>query len=106
MLERIDGGSAPAPQTQDYHPETDTQASAPVKQQGGQLQTTYTVQRGDSLGEVAARYQTSTQAIPNTKKSKYSDARPMITPTAISPGFAPSLRIFTAISPACLPCAV
>ncbi|MDE0854644.1 MAG: LysM peptidoglycan-binding domain-containing protein [Nevskia sp.] len=63
MLERIDGGSAPAPQTQDYHPETDTQASAPVKQQGGQLQTTYTVQRGDSLGEVAARYQTSTQAI-------------------------------------------
>ncbi len=29
---------------------------------------------------------TSTQAIPNTKKSKYSDARPMITPTAISPG--------------------
>src|SRR5574343_660551 len=29
---------------------------------------------------------TSTLAIPNTKKSKYSDDRPMITPTAISPG--------------------
>jgi hypothetical protein len=29
---------------------------------------------------------TSTQAIPKTKKSKYSDERPMITPTAISPG--------------------
>ena len=29
---------------------------------------------------------TRTQAIPNTKKSKYSAARPMITPTAISPG--------------------
>src|SRR5690606_12194001 len=29
---------------------------------------------------------TATQAMPNTKKSKYSDARPMTTPTAISPG--------------------
>src|SRR3546814_530419 len=29
---------------------------------------------------------TATQAMPKTKKSKYSDARPMITPTAISPG--------------------
>jgi|GEM_PF-5758416 len=29
---------------------------------------------------------TSTQAMPKTKKSKYSEARPMTTPTAISPG--------------------
>jgi len=29
---------------------------------------------------------TSTQAMPNTKKSKYSEARPTTTPTAISPG--------------------
>ncbi len=33
---------------------------------------------------------TSTQAIPKTKKSKYSDDRPMITPTAISLGVASS----------------
>ncbi|MNE61349.1 hypothetical protein D3C80_1565570 [compost metagenome] len=29
---------------------------------------------------------TNTQAMPNTKKSKYSDDRPITTPTAISPG--------------------
>ena len=29
---------------------------------------------------------TRTQAMPNTKKSKYSEDRPMITPTATSPG--------------------
>ena len=32
------------------------------------------------------RGNTSTQAMPKTKKSKYSEARPMTTPTAISPG--------------------
>ena len=35
---------------------------------------------------------TSTQAMPKTKKSKYSDARPMITPAAISPGVTSSSR--------------
>ena len=32
------------------------------------------------------RGKTSTQAMPKTKKSKYSEVRPTMTPTAISPG--------------------
>ena len=39
---------------------------------------------GDRKGNRKAG-NTSTQAIPKTKKSKYSDERPMMTPTAISP---------------------
>ena len=50
MPERIDGAGSVAPQTQDSHPDTETQASTPVQQHDGQVQATHTVQSGDSQG--------------------------------------------------------